>query len=78
MSMSVEYNEELSLPAITICNKTAFKNWKRNLEINSYIENSIDLEDFLIDIDVVDASNRQIGEIYNNKTHSAGVRITKQ
>ena len=77
--MSVESNEELTLPAITICNKTAFKNWKRNLEMNSYMENTIDLDDFLIGIDILDGqSNRPKVEKYNNKTQSAGVRITEK
>ena len=49
MSIEVEsHTEGLPLPAITICNKTGFKNSQRNLEINAYLENTLDESDFLI------------------------------
>jgi hypothetical protein len=49
MSTYVKSFEKLPLPAITICNKTAFKNSERNVEWNSYMENTLDLSDFLVD-----------------------------
>ena len=49
MSIEVEsHTEGLPLPAITICNKTGFKNSQRNLDINAYLENTLDESDFLI------------------------------
>ena len=49
MTTYVESFEKLSLPAITICNKTAFKNLERNVDWNIYMENTINLSDFIVD-----------------------------
>ena len=48
MSTYVKSFETLAIPAITICNKTGFKNSERNVEWNAYIENALDLTDFLV------------------------------
>ena len=52
MTTYVESFERLSLPAITICNKTAFKNSERNVDWNIYMENTINLSEFLVDTDL--------------------------
>ena len=50
MSIEVESHTEFPFPAITICNQTAFKNSKRNLDIHDYLENTLDESDFLIEV----------------------------
>ena len=50
MSIEVESHMEFPFPAITICNQTAFKNSKRNLDIHDYLENTLDLSDFLLGV----------------------------
>ena len=54
-TMSVERissPEGLTLPAITICNKTGYKNPGRHLDMETYLENTMNLSDFLIDINI--------------------------
>ena len=46
MSTYVESFEKLPMPAITVCNKTAFKNYERNVEWDDYMENTLNLTDF--------------------------------
>ena len=49
MSTRVVYPENgLQLPVITLCNKTAYKNVKRNLKLKDYLDNTIDLNDFFV------------------------------
>ena len=48
MSIEVESHTQFPFPAITICNKTGFKNSQRNLDIHAYLENTLDESDFLI------------------------------
>jgi hypothetical protein len=50
MSIEVESHTEFPFPAITICNKTAFKNSQRNLDIHVYLENTLDESDFLLGV----------------------------
>lgn len=40
----------LELPAITLCNNTAYKNTERNLKLKDYLSNTLDLTDFFVDI----------------------------
>ena len=49
MSTYVKSYEKLPMPAVTICNKTGFKSSQRNVEWNAYMENTINLTDFLVD-----------------------------
>ena len=48
MSTYVQSFEKLPMPAITICNKTAYKNHERNVDWNDYMENTLNLTEFLI------------------------------
>ena len=50
MSIEVESHTEYPFPAITFCNKTAFKNSQRNLDIHAYLENTLDESDFLLGV----------------------------
>ena len=50
MSIEVESHTEFPFPAITICNKTAFKNSKSNLDIHDYLESTLDESDFLLGV----------------------------
>ena len=51
MSVGVVHQEKgLELPAITICNKTAYKNTKRNLNLEDYLANTMDKNDFYLDL----------------------------
>ena len=46
----VHVEKGLELPAITICNKTAYKNIERNLKLKDYLQNTIELNDFFVRI----------------------------
>ena len=48
--MSIEVESHTQFPAITICNKTGFKNSQRNLDIHAYLENTLDESDFLLGV----------------------------
>ena len=50
MSIEVESHTQFPFPAITICNKTAFKNSQKNLDIHSYLESTLDVSDFLLGV----------------------------
>ena len=50
MSIEVESHTEFPFPAITFCNKTAFKNSQRNLDIHAYLDNTLDESDFLLGV----------------------------
>ena len=50
MTTQVESHTEFPFPAITFCNKTAFKNSKSNLDIQDYLENTLDESDFLLGV----------------------------
>ena len=50
MSIEVESHTQFPFPAITICNKTSFKNSQRNLDIHAYLENTLDESDFLLGV----------------------------
>ena len=50
MSIEVESHMQFPFPAITICNETAFKNSKSNLDIHDYLENTLDESDFLLGV----------------------------
>ena len=49
-STVVTVEKGLELPAITLCNKTAYKNVERNLKLKDYLRNTLDLTDFFVDI----------------------------
>ena len=40
----------LELPALTLCNKTAYKNVRRNLKLKDYLDNTLDLNDFFVNM----------------------------
>ena len=44
------YPDGLELPAITICNETAYKNFEMNLDKESYLKNTLNLEDFFVNL----------------------------
>ena len=50
MSIEVESHMQFPFPAITICNKTAFKNSKTNLDIHDYLESTLNESDFLLGV----------------------------
>ena len=50
MSIKVESHTQFPFPAITICNKTAFKNSQKNLDIHAYLESTLDESDFLLGV----------------------------
>ena len=50
MSIEVESHTQFPFPAITICNKTAFKNSQKNLDIHAYLESTLDESDFLLGV----------------------------
>ena len=62
MSIGVKpHPQGLQLPAITICNKTAYKNIERNLNLQSYLDNTINLDEFFVS---AEASNYTIKTSY--------------
>ena len=84
MSTYMESFEKLPIPAITVCNKTAFKNHERNVNWNAYMENTLNLTDFLIiqnlsfqDIKIKQLSTMFYGRcsLISNKLPSARVQI---
>ena len=51
MSIGKQTNPDgLELPAITICNETAYKNFEMNLDKESYLKNTLNLEDFFVNL----------------------------
>ena len=46
----VHVEKGLELPAMTICNKTAYKNIERNLKLKDYLQNTIELNEFFVRI----------------------------
>ena len=51
MSIGKKINPDgLELPAITICNETAYKNFEMNLDRESYLKNTLNLEDFFVNL----------------------------
>ena len=49
----------LELPAITICNMTAYKNIERNLKLKDYLKNTIELNDFFAAIYYTDVAKHE-------------------
>ena len=52
----------LELPAITICNKRGYKNIERNLKLQDYLKNTMDLKDFLVGVYHSDLANENFFE----------------
>ena len=76
MSTYVESFEKLPMPAITICNKTAYKNHERNVNWNDYMENTLNLTGFLItkNFEIKPFSTMFYGRCY---TITSSIKIAK-